>query len=48
MYLYGADPATLKWLSASIDPVFGFPDLVRFSWQTAKKLLDSHADKVTW
>ncbi|PSC74097.1 ribonuclease H2 subunit A [Micractinium conductrix] len=39
---YPADPDTKKWLEASIDPVFGFPSLVRFSWSTCNPLLDQH------
>ncbi len=29
---YPGDPDTKRWLEASIDPVFGFPALVRFRW----------------
>jgi hypothetical protein len=31
-----------------MDPVFGFPSLVRFSWQTTDTLLESSAVPVTW
>jgi ribonuclease H2 subunit A len=31
---YPGDPATQAWLSSNMDPVFGFPHLVRFSWDT--------------
>ena len=27
------------WLRSNLDPVFGFPRLVRFSWQTVTTLL---------
>lgn len=43
-----ADPVTVTWLAANMDPVFGFPDIVRFSWQTASRLLDERAVKVAW
>ncbi len=36
---YPADPATKKWLLEHCDRVFGFPNLVRFSWQTAKTII---------
>ena len=42
------DPQTVKWLAANLDPVFGFPSVVRFSWQTAQKLLEERAAKVSW
>ena len=31
-----------------IDPVFGFPTLVRFSWSTASKMLESKGLTVKW
>ena len=31
-----------------IDPVFGFPTLVRFSWSTASKMLESKGLSVKW
>ena len=37
---YPADPYTKQWLAENQDPVFGFPNFVRFSWQTVKTLLD--------
>ncbi|KAF9003939.1 ribonuclease H-like domain-containing protein [Cyathus striatus] len=45
---YPSDPNTQAWLKSSIEPVFGFPKLVRFSWTTVKVLLDKEAHKVTW
>lgn len=45
---YPADPNTKKWLMESIDKVFGYPQIVRFSWATTKTLLDKYAVKVTW
>lgn len=40
---YPGDPATKSWLQRNGDRVFGFPSIVRFSWQTTKTLLDSKA-----
>lgn len=38
---YPGDPATKAWLdSTAKDPVFGYPSIVRFSWQTVRKLFD--------
>lgn len=43
-----SDPETIKFLKGNIDPVFGFPQLVRFSWSTAQKILDENAVLVDW
>jgi len=32
---YPGDPATKKWLTNNFDKVFGYPNIVRFSWSTA-------------
>ncbi|XP_076652327.1 ribonuclease H2 subunit A [Halictus rubicundus] len=45
---YPNDPETKKWLSGHVDPVFGFPRLVRFSWSTAEKILETQALAVEW
>lgn len=37
---YPGDERTKQWLKANSNKVFGFPSLVRFSWQTTKTLLD--------
>ena len=34
------DANTKKWLRQHIDPVFGFPSIMRFSWKTCDKLLE--------
>lgn len=33
---YPSDPKTSKWLNEAVDPIFGWSQVVRFSWQTAK------------
>ena len=45
---YPNDPATKTWLADNVDPIFGFPQLVRFSWSTAEKILESKAIPVEW
>lgn len=45
---YPADPETKKFLERSLDPVFGFPTLARFSWSTITKILDKDACKCDW
>jgi hypothetical protein len=42
------DPKTQAWLKNSIEPTFGFPRLVRFSWATVKILLEKNAHGVKW
>ncbi|CAO1626561.1 unnamed protein product [Sympodiomycopsis kandeliae] len=37
---YPGDPNTVAYLQRSLDPVFGWPGVVRFSWATIKTLLD--------
>jgi hypothetical protein len=44
---YPSDPKTKAWLRRHVDPVFGFPQFVRFSWSTAQAILEKEAD-VTW
>lgn len=44
--LIDIDPITCKWLKYSMDPIFGWPyEIVRYSWQTAKDLLEKDAQK---
>ncbi|XP_043223477.1 ribonuclease H2 subunit A-like isoform X1 [Amphibalanus amphitrite] len=45
---YPADPQTKRFLAEGMDPVFGFPSLVRFSWSTCQTLLDKSAVGVQW
>ena len=42
------DHVTTTWLKANLDKVFGYPDLVRFSWQTTSRLLHESACAVHW
>ena len=41
-----ADAVTQAWLHAHSERVFGFPSLVRFSWQGAARLMDERSCKV--
>ncbi|KAI7820417.1 ribonuclease H-like domain-containing protein [Gamsiella multidivaricata] len=45
---YPSDPKTVAWLKSNIDPVFGYPNIVRFSWQTSKTLLETSGKIVRW
>jgi len=45
---YPGDDVTKKFLRNNIDPVFGFPNIVRDSWSTAFSLLDKSAVKIKW
>ncbi|OBS74017.1 hypothetical protein A6R68_15428 [Neotoma lepida] len=42
------NPKTKAWLRKHVDPVFGFPQFVRFSWSTAQAILEKEAEGVTW
>ncbi len=33
---------------ATLHPVFGFPELTRFSWQPVARALEDRGPKVTW
>lgn len=43
---YPGDPVTKRFLQENIDPLFGFPRLVRFSWSTAENILLAKAAQV--
>uniref|UniRef100_T1I159 Ribonuclease n=1 Tax=Rhodnius prolixus TaxID=13249 RepID=T1I159_RHOPR len=45
---YPNDPETKKFLMNNIDQIFGFSQLVRFSWSTAEKVLEENAITVEW
>lgn len=42
------DPNTVQWLKENCDPVFAYPRLIRFSWQTCTKLIKENCVDVTW
>lgn len=45
---YPGDPATKRWLQESLDQLFGYPSIVRFSWATCAIILDNKAYAVKW
>ncbi|MCL4125564.1 UNVERIFIED_CONTAM: hypothetical protein GTU68_021526 [Idotea baltica] len=45
---YPGDSVTKNFLINSLDPVFGFPALVRFSWSTAEKIAEDKCVQVKW
>nr|XP_054320171.1 ribonuclease H2 subunit A isoform X2 [Pongo pygmaeus] len=45
---YPNDPKTKAWLKEHVEPVFGFPQFVRFSWRTAQTILEKGAEDVIW
>ncbi|GMM49966.1 ribonuclease H2 catalytic subunit [Starmerella bacillaris] len=45
---YPADPNTVKWLKSNMDPLFGWGNYVRYSWQTAEKMLNEQGYNVNW
>ncbi|OXB35382.1 ribonuclease HII [Cryptococcus neoformans] len=45
---YPSDPKTQAYLKESIDPVFGYKGIVRFSWATVKVLLDKQGVESKW
>jgi len=45
---YPSDPLTKTWLRKNMDPVFGFPSVVRFSWKTTSNILQNAAVDVIW
>ncbi|KAF9932708.1 Ribonuclease H2 subunit A [Linnemannia zychae] len=45
---YPGDPKTKSWLKENMDPIFGYPNIVRFSWATCKTSLDESGKTVRW
>ena len=45
---YPGDPVTVAWLKDHLDPLFGYPSIVRFSWSTCERLLEQHGHPVLW
>ncbi|KDO24659.1 hypothetical protein SPRG_10192 [Saprolegnia parasitica CBS 223.65] len=44
---YPSDPKTKQWLAAHVERVFGYPNILRFSWGTLESYLDRMA-AVEW
>ncbi|KAI9142454.1 ribonuclease H-like domain-containing protein [Paraphysoderma sedebokerense] len=45
---YPSDPNTVNWLNSNMDKIFGFPNVIRFSWATCRTLLEKEGVAVTW
>lgn len=45
---YPSDPNTVHFLKSSMDPIFGWDDYIRYSWQTADNILNQNGHKVNW
>jgi len=45
---YPGDEVTKKWLRDHMDPVFGLPDLARFSWSTTVEVMKTRCHPVLW
>jgi ribonuclease H2 subunit A len=45
---YPSDPITKKWMQSNSDPVFGYPNIVRFSWKTTTNLMKDKSKKIKW
>ena len=43
---YPSDPKTVEWMKSNTDRVFGFPDIIRFSWAPVKSLLKDYPESV--
>lgn len=37
---YPSDPKCKKWMEENPDPVFGYPDIMRFSWAPSKQQME--------
>ncbi|CAJ0767240.1 22543_t:CDS:2, partial [Entrophospora sp. SA101] len=45
---FGSGYPSVNWLENNIDSVFGFPNIIRFSWATCEMILNKKAISVTW
>ncbi|PLW07762.1 hypothetical protein PCANC_08117 [Puccinia coronata f. sp. avenae] len=45
---YPSDPNTVKWLDENFNSIFGYGQLVRFSWGTIKTLLADRGPAFSW
>ncbi|XP_049851324.1 ribonuclease H2 subunit A-like [Schistocerca gregaria] len=45
---YPSDPKTKLWMKRNFNPIFGFPNVVRFSWKPCMDMIDQLAVPVKW
>ena len=45
---YPSDPKAKSWLIRNYDNVFGYPNLVRFSWKTCYAVLEKNEVNIEW
>ena len=45
---YPSDPLTKKWMASNLDPVFGYPNIVRFSWKTTSNQFKANGTTIKW
>lgn len=45
---YPSDGKTVNWLKNNLDPIYGWGPHIRYSWQTADTLLNTHGHEFTW
>ncbi|KAI8469527.1 MAG: ribonuclease H-like domain-containing protein [Monoraphidium minutum] len=45
---YPHDEATKGWLAGGVDAVFGFHPIVRFSWETAARIMEERCVPIAW
>jgi ribonuclease H2 subunit A len=45
---YPSDPKAKAWLDKHLDPVFGFPNVVRFSWKPVGERLKTQGVRAEW
>ncbi|KAK4047345.1 hypothetical protein OIO90_006204 [Microbotryomycetes sp. JL221] len=45
---YPGDPKTIAWLDNNVDKVFGYPNIVRFSWATVRDRMKRNCATVKW
>ena len=48
MFLFAADSLTISFMKQHMDLVFGFPSIVRWSWQTAKEMFEKEGVATDW
>ncbi|GAA6039314.1 hypothetical protein JCM8097_003259 [Rhodosporidiobolus ruineniae] len=45
---YPSDPKTVAWLQSNFDPIFGFPNVARFSWAPVRNALQKKGAACKW